>query len=80
MACMPSVISLNFANYLDYNISGVRGKMTFGELHEKWPKVSEYVRWIEDNQFWANTQYAGKVRLVGTGAKRSEMIEIVAPS
>jgi adenylosuccinate synthase len=76
MVCMPSVISINFANYLDHSISGINGKMGFNELAEKWPKVAEYVRWVEDNQYWAGTKYAGKVMLIGTGAKRSEIIEL----
>lgn len=76
MACMPDVISLNFANYLDSDIQGIKGKMSIGELEKCWPKVAEYVQWIENNQYWANTKHAGKVVLVGTGPKRSDMIEL----
>lgn len=76
MACMPSVISLNFANYLDHKIEGVSGKMSLGDLKGNWPKVAEYVEWVEENQFWAGTRYAGRVLLIGTGPKRSEMIEL----
>ena len=77
MACMPNIISINFTNYLDHNISGKSGKMNFDELNQSWPKVAEYVKWVEENQYWAGTEYAGKVMLLGTGPKRSEMIELV---
>jgi hypothetical protein len=76
MVCMPTIISLNFVNYIDHSISGVSGKFSIEELSSKWPKVAEYVGWVNTNQYWANTEYAGKVMLLGTGAKRSEMIEL----
>jgi hypothetical protein len=76
MACMPDIISINFVNYVDHSISGVKGKMTISELETKFPKVSEYVNWVDKTQFWAGTEHAGKVLLLGTGAKRSEIIEL----
>jgi len=76
MACMPNVIAVNFNDYLDHGIAGVGGKMTFGEVGERWPKVAEYVKWVEDNQYWAGTPNAAKVLFLGTGPKRSEMIEL----
>lgn len=77
MACMPDIISINFVNYIDYTISGVSGKMTLEEVEAKWPKVAEYINWVDTNQYWAGTEYAGKIRLLGTGAKRSEIIELI---
>ncbi len=76
MACMPNVLSINFVNYIDHSISGVSGKMSLGDLKAKWPKVAEYVEWVEKTQYWAGTEHAGKVMLLGTGAKRSEIIEL----
>lgn len=76
MACMPNVLSINFVNYIDHSITGVSGKMSRGDLEAKWPKVAEYVKWVEENQYWAGTEHAGKVMLLGTGAKRSEIIEL----
>ena len=76
MACMPNVISINFVNYIDHSISGVSGKMNLGDLKAKYPKVAEYVEWVEKTQYWAGTEHAGKVMLLGTGAKRSEIIEL----
>ncbi len=77
MSCAPTHISINFVNYLDYNISGVSGKITRADLMTQYPKVYEYVKWVEDNQYWAGTEMAGKVCLLGTGAKRKDMVEIV---
>lgn len=77
MACMPDIISINFVNYIDHNISGVSGKWTKGQLKAEYPKVAEYVEWVEKVQFWAGTPNAGKVMLLGTGAKRAETIELI---
>ncbi len=77
MACMPNVISINFVNYICDSISGISGKMKMSDLESKYPKVAEYVRWVEANQYWAGTEHAGKVMLLGTGAKRSEIIELI---
>lgn len=76
MACMPNVLSINFVNYIDHSISGVSGKMNMGDLKAQYPKVAEYVEWVEKTQYWAGTEHAGKVMLLGTGAKRSEIIEL----
>jgi hypothetical protein len=76
MACQPNVISINFVNYIDHAITGVSGKMNLGDLKAQYPKVAEYVEWVEKTQYWAGTPYAGKVMLLGTGAKRSEIIEL----
>jgi hypothetical protein len=76
MACQPNVISINFVNYIDHKITGVSGKMNLGDLKAQYPKVAEYVEWVEKTQYWAGTEYAGKVMLLGTGAKRSEIIEL----
>jgi hypothetical protein len=70
------VISINFVNYIDHKITGVSGKMNLGDLKAQYPKVAEYVEWVEKTQYWAGTEYAGKVMLLGTGAKRSEIIEL----
>lgn len=77
MACMPDIISINFVNYIQNSILGVSGKMTRIELGERFPKVAEYVSWVERVQFWAGTEHEGTVRLLGTGAKRSEIIELI---
>jgi adenylosuccinate synthase len=75
MACMPQVVSVNFVNYLDYSIAGQSGRMTKEELRANWPKVAEYVDWVEANQFWQGER-GGEVRMLGTGPKRSEIIII----
>lgn len=77
MACMPNIITVNFVNYLDYNISGATGEINKTELQRSYPKVYEYVEWLEQNQYWANTPYAGTVKLLGTGPQRHQMLEIV---
>lgn len=77
MACAPTLITLNFINYISHSISGARGQISRAELLAKWPKVAEYVSWVEENQYWAGTSQAGKVVLLGTGPKRSEMLELV---
>lgn len=77
MACMPDIISINFVNYIQHSISGISGKMTRAELGERFPKVAEYVQWVEQVQFWAGSEHEGVVKLLGTGAKRSEIIELV---
>lgn len=76
MACAPNAISINFANYLEAKIYGVRGKISRAELMAQWPKVAEFVSWVEENQYWAGTSHAGRVVLLGTGPKRSEMLEL----
>lgn len=76
MACMPTHISINFVNYLDPKITGMSGQITKKQL-EEFPKVLEYVKWVEANQYWANTEHAAKVALLGTGAKRSEILEVI---
>lgn len=77
MVCQPDIFSINFVNYLTKDISGISGKMTKNEICSKFPKVWDFIVWVEQNQYWFNTAYAGEVKLLGTGAKQSETIEIV---
>jgi len=76
MSCMPTHITINFVNYLDASIEGVSGKMKYSELKDKYPKVAEFVKWTMLNQYWAKTQHMATVPYLGTGAKRSEYIEL----
>lgn len=74
MVCMPTHISINFVNYLDNNISGASGKTTMSDLAYECPAVYEYVKWVEKHQYWAGTEYEGKIWYLGTGPKRSDAL------
>lgn len=77
MTCQPDVFSVNFVNYLDKEIAGKGGVISRSDLRGAYPKVWEFVQWVEANQYWAGTPYAGKVQLLGTGAKQSEIMLLV---
>lgn len=73
----PTHIFLNFVNYLDPTIAGKSGQMSMDTLRNQHYEVWNMVQLINTEQYWVNTEYAGKVVLLGTGAKHSEVIEIV---
>ncbi len=77
MCCMPTHFTINFVNYLDYSIWGKSGKMRLSELIVKHPKVAEFVEWVMLNQYYSGTANAATVPLLGTGPKRSEVIELI---
>jgi adenylosuccinate synthase len=76
MSCMPTHITINFLNYLDANIAGVKGPMTMDDLRE-YPNVHEFVKWVNDTQFYQGVHQRAKIAYLGTGAKRSELIELI---
>jgi hypothetical protein len=76
MACMPDFISINFVNYLDASISNRSGQIEREALKAEHPKVAEFVKNVVDNQYWKG-YYAGRVCYLGTGPKRSDILEII---
>lgn len=76
MCCMPTHITINFVNYLDKNIKGAKGKYSIELIKETFPKVYDFIKFVEDNQYYQDENKA-VVKYLGTGPRRSEIIEII---
>jgi len=72
MVIDPDLICLNFANYLESGIKDKSGEFTLDELGEEYPIVAEFVKVLNDNQYWGS----GKVNVLGTGAGLEHCIKI----
>jgi adenylosuccinate synthase len=59
---------LNFAQYLDWEITGQTGRFQLRQLPKR---IQEFVRSVE-----ADAHQSGSVRYIGTGAEHSEVIEL----
>jgi adenylosuccinate synthase len=73
----PTFISLNFVNYLDHGIWGKKGVWSRSVLQDLHPKVANFVKMVEESQYWVDTPQAGRVMWLGTGARRSEYIRLL---
>ena len=61
-------ISINFANYVDHKMTGVKSKLEI---------TSKFKHWLEENMGFLDLPiYRAKLKFIGTGAKTNEMIEI----
>jgi hypothetical protein len=76
MCCMPSHLSINFVNYLDRDIEGVSGNYKVSDLKNLWPKVYDFVKRVESEQYWSDKSHRAVVSLLGTGPKRRDMITL----
>jgi hypothetical protein len=76
MVCAPAVISVNFANYLDASVAGRRGAVTDAELARDHPAVHAFVERVRWGQYWSGAA-AGRVQFLGTGPRRSDVLELV---
>lgn len=72
----PDFITINFVNYIDADIFGAMGKMTRKKLAMVYPKIAKLVSQVECDQYWAGTEFTGKVLWLGTGPKESQYIEL----
>jgi adenylosuccinate synthase len=73
----PHFISINFVNYLDNGCVGACNEMTPEWLESTYPQVSDFVKMVEREQYWAGTPLAGKVVWLGTGPREDDIITIV---
>lgn len=76
--CQPTDVFLNFANYLDDDISGFAGRnLSQAEIQGRWPNVRRFLtRMHEVAVDTVGGGYAPAISLLGTGARNEEMIEL----